>query len=756
MQENPEVQNIQNNEREKIVDKSTPSPENEMDDLLTSANTIDDSNQSLEKLQNRRRVDSLLDCLLFLTKYHKRETSAESIMFSLPMHNEVMNYAMFTQSAHRMGLITKNVKRKKISNITKLALPSVLLLDKERACVLLDYDLEKGTATTVMPGISLGQTELSIERLESEFLGEVIIIKPEYNYKNRINNEIVIENPKDWFWGTMKRNMAIYKQVALISLFINIFIIATPLFTMNVYDRVLPNNAMETLWALFIGITIIMIFDFIMKMVRTYFLGIAGKRADTVISNKIFNHLLNIKLDAKPASTGQFVSRLQSYESVREFFTSATMAAIVDLPFVIIFIMVIFFIGGPLGYITLAIVIILILTSWYMQKPLKSIVEKSVKEEQLKQTTLIETVTGLEIIKSIRAQNRMKTHWDKSVSQTVHYAEEGQFLSHSINYFTAFMSQFSNILIVAAGVYLASNGEMTMGGIIASMMLNGRVIAPVSQIVGMIIRYDRTMLSLNNLDEIMKMPLEKEDKLYISRPNLKGDIELKDLEFTYSEKNYKILKDINITIKQGEKVAILGKIGSGKSTLLKLILNLYEPNSGSVLIDGVDTRQIDPVDLRKSMGIVPQEPFLFMGSIKDNITIGEHFVTDEELLKVARIAGLNEFLDKHEAGFDLIVGERGEGLSGGERQSVTLARALISNPGIIMLDEPTNAMDKQAESSFIERLEDIIEDKTLVLVTHKTSLLKLVDRVIILENGKVVADGTKEEIFNKVSPSRKR
>ena len=729
---------MQNNEKSDKKDE-----ENE----ILSKEEDDSSSQSLDKLQNRRRVDSLLDCLLFLTKYHKRETSADSIMYSLPIHNEVMNYSMFTQAAHRLGLITKNVKRKKIKDITKLALPSVLILAKNRACVLIDYDLESGIATSIMPGISLGQTQITIERLEEEYLGEAIIIKPEYNYKNRIDNDIVIDSPQSWFWGTMKRNISIYKQVAIISLFINLFILATPLFTMNVYDRVLPNNAMETLWALFIGISIIMVFDFIMKMVRSYFLGIAGKRADTVISNKIFSHLLNIKMNAKPASTGQFVSRLQSYESVREFFTSATIAAIVDLPFVIIFIMVIFFIGGPLGYITLAIVFILIATSWYMQKPLKKIVEQSVKEEQLKQTTLIEAVTGLEIIKSIRAQNRMKTHWDKSISKTVHYAEQGQFLSHSINYFTAFMSQFSNILIVAAGVYLASAGELTMGGIIAAMMLNGRVIAPVSQIVGMIIRYDRTMLSLKNLDEIMQMPVEKENKNYISRPNLKGDIELKDLEFTYSEKKYKILKDINITIKEGEKVAILGKIGSGKSTLLKLIMNLYEPDNGSVLIDGVDTRQIDPVDLRKSMGIVPQEPFLFMGSIKDNITIGEQFVTDEELLKVSRIAGLHEFLDKHEAGFDLIVGERGEGLSGGERQSVTLARALISNPNIIMLDEPTNAMDKQAETAFINKLEEIIKDKTLVLVTHKTSLLKLVDRVIILENGKVVADGTKEEIF---------
>ena len=729
---------MQNNEKSDIKDEESE---------ILSKEEDDSSSQSLDKLQNRRRVDSLLDCLLFLTKYHKRETSADSIMYSLPIHNEVMNYSMFTQAAHRLGLITKNVKRKKIKDITKLALPSVLILAKNRACVLIDYDLESGIATTIMPGISLGQTQITIDRLEEEYLGEAIIIKPEYNYKNRIDNDIVIDSPQSWFWGTMKRNISIYKQVAIISLFINLFILATPLFTMNVYDRVLPNNAMETLWALFIGISIIMVFDFIMKMVRSYFLGIAGKRADTVISNKIFSHLLNIKMNAKPASTGQFVSRLQSYESVREFFTSATIAAIVDLPFVIIFIMVIFFIGGPLGYITLSIVFILIATSWYMQKPLKKIVEQSVKEEQLKQTTLIEAVTGLEIIKSIRAQNRMKTHWDKSISKTVHYAEQGQFLSHSINYFTAFMSQFSNIIIVAAGVYLASSGDLTMGGIIAAMMLNGRVIAPVSQIVGMIIRYDRTMLSLKNLDEIMQMPVEKEDRNYISRPNLKGDIELKDLEFTYSEKKYKILKDINITIKDGEKVAILGKIGSGKSTLLKLIMNLYEPDNGSVLIDGVDTRQIDPVDLRKSMGIVPQEPFLFMGSIKDNITIGEQFVTDEELLKVSKIAGLHEFLDKHEAGFDLIVGERGEGLSGGERQSVTLARALISNPNIIMLDEPTNAMDKQAETSFINKLEEIIKDKTLVLVTHKTSLLKLVDRVIILENGKVVADGTKEEIF---------
>ena len=286
-----------------------------------------------------------------------------------------------------------------------------------------------------------------------------------------------------------------------------------------------------------------------------------------------------------------------------------------------------------------------------------------------------------------------------------------------------------------------------MGAIIAAMILNGRVIAPISQLVGMIIKFDRTMLSLNNLDEVMKMPVEKENKSYISRPNLKGDIELKDVQFSYKDQNRQTLKDINIKIKQGEKVAILGKIGSGKSTLLKLIMNLYEPTKGSVLIDGLDTRQIDPTDLRHAIGSVPQEPFLFMGTVKDNLTIGEQYVSDEEILRVSKIAGLDDFLGKHEAGYDLLVGERGDGLSGGERQSVTLARALISDPNIIILDEPTNSMDRQTEKSFINKLQNIVQEKTLVVVTHKTSLLQLVDRVIIIEDGKVIVDGPKEEVF---------
>lgn len=712
-----------------------------------SQKEIEIKSDNVDTLKDRRKVDTLLECLMFLAKYHKRETSSESLTFGLSLYDKSMNLKLFYQASERIGLIPKNVTRPHIKNISKLALPSILILDNDRHCVLLDVDFEKNEVTVILPGLSNGETIMSIEKLESEYTGSVIIIKPGYDFKNRVKHEEFIPSPSEWFWDTLRRNKDIYSQVIFASICINLFVIATPLFTMNVYDRVLPNNAMETLWVLFFGITIVMLFDLALKIIRTYFLGIASKRADIIMSNKIFDHLLNIKIEAKPASTGLFISRLQSFENVREFFTSATIAILVDLPFVIIFIALIAYIGGWVAIIPTTALVINILLSWKSQKHIKKVVEASTKEDQIKQTTLIETVTGLEIVKNVRAQSRMKTHWEDSVEKTVHYSEKAQFLSQTVTTITSFIGKFSNILIVVAGVYLATKGEMTMGAIIATMMLNSRVLAPVSKLVSMVTRFDKTMIAFKNINELMNMPVEKQDKAYISRPNIYGDIELKDVNFRYKGQNFDILKNLNIKIKKGEKVAILGKIGSGKSTLLKVILNLFESTNGSILLDKTDTRQIDPVDLRKAIGLVPQEPFLFMGTIKDNITVGEQYATDEEVVRASKISGLDDFIGKHESGFDLIVGERGEGLSGGEKQSVTLARALLSDPNILMLDEPTNSMDRQSEKAFIKNLKEVTVDKTLVVVTHKMSLLSLVDRVIILDNGEIIADGTKEEIF---------
>ena len=708
---------------------------------------MDKNLNHFDEIVENKEVDTLLESLLFLSKYHKRPASAESLISGLAIHNSLMTPKMFKKSAKKLGLITKAITCN-IEKLSNLALPAVALFESNKACVVLEINLDKNFVKIIDPQLSLGEVEISINEFNKEFKGHLLIIKPAYNFESRVEREVVVEEPKRWFWRTMKKNLHIYKLVILAAVLINLFVIAIPMFTMNVYDRVLPNKAVDTLWVLFIGISVVLIFDLVLKLLRAHFIEQAGKRADIRMSSKIFDQLLNIKLDSKPSSTGLFVSRLQSFESVREFFTTATITAIVDLPFVIFFIAIIFYIGGPLGYISLATVVISIIFSWLMQKPLRDTIEKSAKEDQIKQTTLTETVTGLEIIKSVRAQNRMRTHWERAISQTSYYSNKSHYLSQIVTYVVGFISQFSSILIVAFGVLLANDAEITMGAIIAAMILNGRVIGPVSQIVGMIIRLDRTMLSLNNIDEIMNMPVERvANKSYLSRPDLSGNIIYKDVEFAYKEQNFTVLKDININIKKGEKVGIIGKIGSGKSTLAKLLINLYEPTSGSILIDNTEVRQIDPVDLRRAVGYVPQEPFLFMGTVKDNITIGEQYASDEQILKASKIAGVHKFLGKHEAGYDLLVGERGEGLSGGEKQSVTLARALLSDPDILVLDEPTNAMDDLTEQQFRLNLKTVINDKTVIIVTHKPSILSLVDRLIVLDEGKIVADGPKDEVI---------
>lgn len=707
-----------------------------------------DFNEEFNHLKNIEEEDTLLQSLLFLAKYYKREASTDSIIANIAISQSYMTPKIFQKAALNIGLKSKAISRK-ISDIEKKALPCVLFLKENKAVVLTQLNHKEKKAKTFAPHLGMGEVEFSYEELEEIYTKNLFLIGASYNFENRVNEEIKIEDNKKWFFSTLWKNIGIYKLVILAAILINIFVIFVPLFTMNVYDRVLPNKAIDTLWVLFIGISIVLVFDLILKLIRGYFIEVAAQRADTKMSSIIFEQILNIKLDSKPPSTGMFVSRLQSFESVREFFTSATIIAFVDLPFIFLFILIIYFIGETLAYISLATMLIAIIFSYLMQKPIKKTVLKSAKEDQIKQTVLTETVTGLEIIKSVRAANRMRVHWEKSVSQTTKYNNKTHYLSQIVAYSVNFIASFSSILIVAYGVILADQNEITMGAIIACMILNGRVLAPISQISNMITRLDRTIISLNNINEIMNMPVERENKIkYLSRPNLKGNIHYKEVFFSYKEQKFDVLKNINLKIQQGEKIGIIGRIGSGKSTLAKLLLNLYTPSKGSILIDNTNISQIDPIDLRKAVGYVPQEPFLFMGSIKDNIAIGHPYATDEEILHVSKISGVHDFLGKHERGYDLIVGERGEGLSGGERQSVTLARALLSKPNILLLDEPTNMMDELSENIFKQKIASIMENKTVIIITHKPSLLTLVNRLIVVDDGKIVADGEKNAVIN--------
>ena len=712
-------------------------------------------NKEFEDSAQKDKTDTHLESLLFLSKYYKRRVSKESILSGLATYKKKMSLAQFIKAAKKIGLISRLVYRK-IDEIDRLALPVLSIDINNKVNIIMDIDIKNNKVSALFTDISYGEITTSLDEYKKTFSGNILIIKSSYNFRNRLDVSTEKHESKKWFFSTMRKIAKIYYLDILATVFINIFVLAIPLFTMNVYDRVLPNKATETLWVLAIGVIVVIVFDFILKLLRAYFIEQAGKRADIRMSNTIFDHLLNIKLDSKPASTGMFVSRLQSFESVREFFTTATITAFVDLPFVALFIFIIFYIGGDLGYVSLFTAILAIIFSLIMQSPIKDTILKSFQEEQIKQTVLTETVSGLEIIKSVKAENRMRTHWEKSISQTSYFANKAHYLSQVVTYFVSSLAQLSSITIVIVGVLLANEGLISMGVIIAAMILNSRVIAPVSQIASMLIRLDRTIISLKNIDEIMNMPVEREaSKHYLSRPYLDGDIHFKNVCFAYKEQNFKILNNINMKIKKGEKIGIIGKVGSGKSTLIKLLMNLYETNEGSILVDNTELRQIDPVDLRKAIGYVPQEPFLFMGSIKDNITIGDQFASDEEILKAAKISGVHDFIGKHQAGYDLLVGERGEGLSGGEKQIVTLARALVSDPNILILDEPTNSMDDLSENIFKRNLKSIIENKTLILITHKPSMLSLVDRLIVINDGKIIADGQKEQIIAKFADSSK-
>ncbi len=689
--------------------------------------------------------DDLLECLALLTRHYGNPYSRESLKAGMPLENGQFTAEVFIRASERAGLACK-VHKRNVAEISSLVVPAVLLLNKRKACVLTDIDHSEGSAQIIMPETGEGTKTISLEELEEFYSGYVIYVREKHRYDRRTPQKLNVKS-RHWFWGTIIGSWRIYRDVLLASLLINVFVIASPLFVMNVYDRVVPNQAFDTLWVLAIGAFIVFSFDFILKMVRSYFIDLAGKKSDILLSSTIMEQVLGLSMKARPASVGSFAKNLQDFESIREFITSSTVTALVDLPFTCIILFVIFMLGGPVAIIPLVAMIIIGLYSFLIQEPLKQSIDKTLRSSQQKNATLIESLAGMEALKIAQAESDIQYKWEKSVSHIATWSIKTKLLSASATSFSAYVQQMANIGVVIMGVYLISEGELSMGGLIASVMLSGRCLAPMAQIAGLATRYNQSKSALDGLNQVMAMPTERHDERdYVNRPDLKGSIEFDGVNFAYPEQEIQALRDINIKIKAGEKVAIIGRIGSGKTTIEKLIMGLYEPEEGAVRIDGVDLRQINPTDLRSSIGCVSQDITLFYGSIKDNITLGANHVEDSQLLEAAEIAGVTEFANKHPNGLDMIVGERGQNLSGGQRQSIALARALLMNPPIMVMDEPSSSMDNTTELRMKEQLKTRCSDKTLILVTHKASMLDLVDRLIVVDSGRVVADGPKDQV----------
>lgn len=553
-----------------------------------------------------------------------------------------------------------------------------------------------------------------------------------------------------WFWSAIAANRWLYGQVLMAAAVTNILGLSTALFIMVVYDRVVPNQAMESLLALTIGMVIALSFDFLIKTLRGAFIEKAGQNADIRMGRRIFDQMLDMQLSARHGSSGGFANTLREFETLRDFFASATVAALVDLPFIFLFIGVIYLIGGPLALVPLVAVPLVLLVGIAIQPLLGRIAEDSFQEGRSKQGVLVEAISGLETIKAVGAERLVRERWEEGIRSHSDVSRKGRAVQQFALNATGFAQQAAQVGIVVFGVFLIADGTISMGAMIAAVILTGRTLAPLAQLAQTLTRVNQARTAYSALDRIMGLPREHPDEReFLRRPLLSGHVELREVGFRYSDDAPEVLSDLNLDIQAGERVAILGRVGSGKSTLARLIAGLYQPNRGSVLADGTDIRQIDPRDLRNNVGMVLQDAWLFSGTVRENIALGYPGASDEKILEAARLAGADEFIATHPLGYGMPVGERGESLSGGQRQLICLARVLLRAPPLLLLDEFTSAMDVQTEQRLLDRLPDALAESTLVLITHRTNLLSLVDRVVVLDKGQVVSDGPRESLFKR-------
>ena len=697
--------------------------------------------------------DPLLDALVLLTGLYNQPKTRDSLIAGLPVEDQKLDVDNFVVAAERGGLSAKLLKRD-ISTLSKFTFPALLLLKGKNTAILLDIDDENSTAKIMRPEFGKSQETISLKELEDEYSGYLYLVKQLHKFDGRTQQTLDVKS-EHWFYSTMAKSYKIYRDVLLASVIINIIVLAAPLYTRNVYDRVIPNDALSTLWTFTIGVFIAYTFDFILRMVRAYFIDIAGKKSDVLLSAKIFKHIQSTELSKRPKSTGTFAKQLGDFESIRELITSSSMTLIIDLPFTLIFLIVIYIMAGSLVIVPVVAMILILAFGLYAQASMKYTVEKTYRASGEKSGLLYEGLTSIESVKAYNMQSRNQKKYEDATGEIAGWSIKTKMMSTAVGSWSNYVQQMATVASVVYGVYLIQDGKLTMGGLIAVSMLLGRTIAPMRQVASLITRIHGAKASFESLDKIMANEVElDEQKTYIQKSELKGEFEFREVDFAYPEAEVLSLHNLSFKIKPNQKLAILGRIGSGKSTIGKLLMRFYLPTKGSVYVDGIDINQLSPYELRRHIGYVPQHVQLFYGSVKDNIKIGVEHVNDERVQLVARLAGVTDFTDKHPQGLDMPVGELGQNLSGGQRQLVALARALILFPKILIMDEPSSAMDLTTEKILRDRLKEIVKDKTVIIATHKASLLDLVDTLMVVEAGQMVAYGDKDEVTAQLNGSK--
>ena len=654
------------------------------------------------------------------------------------------------------------LSKRSLDDIPSLAVPVVVILRNEEAAVITQIDGSGRNRTYHIRQVDGLSQALNHDQLSDLYLGYAWFIKPKM--VSDVRSDLPeYDLPKSWFWKVIWRFKGYYYQVILATFIVNFLALVSSLYVMNVYDRVIPNQAYETLWVLSIGVVLANLFEFAAKMIRGHLTDIAGKKADLIISSALFRRVMALRLADRPASAGSYANNLREFESVREFMTSASLLTLVDLPFLLLFITVIWVVGGKLALIPLFIIPIVIIVGFLVQRPLSRYINESMKESSQRQGLAVEALEGIETLKTNNATTWAQQRWDEYTAKTSASSIKVKDTSNFMVNFAVVMQQLNTVGLVILGTYLihAENpaDRITMGALIASVILSGRALAPLAQVAGLATRFQQAKLALAGVNNIVERPVERHpERKYITLANVQGNIGFENVSFQYQQEGAPAVTGLNITIRPGEKVGVLGRIGSGKSTMLKLASGLYDGSEGNVTLDGVDMRQIDPNFLRNKVVLLSQSPRLFLGTLRENMDLArtDGFSTDQELLAALKRFGLDRIIRNHPRGLDMPLGEDGLGLSGGQKQIIALARMTLRHPRVVLLDEPTTGLDQATERMSLNALAQWSKDKTMVVVTHRPQVLQIVNRIIVMDNGKVVMDGPRDLVLQKLMQNEER
>ncbi|MEN9316888.1 MAG: hypothetical protein RIS35_3281, partial [Pseudomonadota bacterium] len=661
--------------------------------------------------------------------------------------------SLFPRAASRAGLASRVVARP-IARLNESLLPAILLLEDRQACILVGRDAGGATVRVIFPELGESVVELPLGELEERYIGRAIYVRPRFRFDAR-TPRVKATRQGHWFWSVIEESRALYRDVLLAALAINLFALAMPLFVMSVYDRVVPNHALDTFWVLAAGVLIVLVADVALRTLRGYFVDRAGSRADVKLSAHIMERVMGLRMELRPASVGSFAANLRAFESVRDFIGSATIIAFIDLPFALLFLVAVAWIAPMMLWPFVVGIAFLLIYAVVVQGRMRELSETTYRASAQRNATLVESLVGIEAIKTLGAEGVIQQRWERSASLLAIVGSRLRLLAASATNASLWTQQTVSVAVLAIGIHLIADNALSMGGLIACYLLSSRAMAPFSQVASLLVQYHNASTALTAMEELMKQEVERPpEAAFISRKQFQGGIELRDLSFSYPGAAVPALRNVSLRIRPGEHVGILGRVGSGKSTLEKLILGLYRPTSGAMLIDGIDLRQLDPAELRRNIGHVAQDPLLFYGTLRENLVLGAPLAEDEDVLRAAGLAGLLDLVNAHPQGFDLQVGERGAALSGGQRQAVAFARALIGDPPMLLLDEPTSAMDNSTEEEIKRNLRSFADGKTMIVITHRTSLLDLVDRLIVIDAGRVVADGPKAQVIEALRQGR--